>query len=55
MFTIRHIQNRDSYISAITKLSEQNLSDPSPGKFVELFLYTHPPIAKRLSYMGGKK
>ena len=54
MFTIRHIQNRDSYISAITKLGEQNLSDPSPGKFVELFLYTHPPIAKRLRYIGEK-
>jgi len=54
MFTIRHIQNRNSFASAITKLSEQNLSDPSPGKFVELFLYTHPPIAKRLRYMGEK-
>ena len=49
-FAINHIQNKGSFISAITKLGEQNLSDPSPGRLEELLLYDHPPISKRLRY-----
>jgi STE24 endopeptidase len=52
MFALDHIQDKQNFISAIAKLGAQNLSDPSPGKFVELFLYTHPPISKRLHYAG---
>jgi len=49
-FALNHIQNKGSFISAITKLGEQNLSDPSPGRLEELLLYDHPPISKRLRY-----
>ena len=52
IFALDHIQDKQDFISAIAKLGAQNLSDPSPGKFVELFLYTHPPISKRLRYAG---
>jgi len=55
MFALSHIQNKQCFASAITKLGEQNLSDPSPGKLVELLLYTHPPITKRLRYARGKE
>lgn len=51
IFAIRCIENGQSFISAITKLSQQNLSDPSPGRWEELLLYDHPPISKRLRYL----
>jgi len=54
MFALSHIQNKQSFISAITKLGNQNLSDPSPGRLVELFFYTHPPISRRLHYAREK-
>ena len=54
MFALDCIQDKQNFISAITKLGNQNLSDPSPGKLVELFLYTHPPISRRLSYAREK-
>lgn len=54
MFALDHINDKQNFISAITKLGNQNLSDPSPGKIAELFLYTHPPISKRLRYAQEK-
>ncbi len=55
MFAINHIQNKQSFVSAMTKLGSQNLSDPSPSKWEELLLYDHPPISKRLSYASTGK
>jgi STE24 endopeptidase len=49
-FALDHIADNKSFVSAITKLSSQNLSDPSPHSLVELLLYDHPPIAKRVAY-----
>ena len=51
MFATSHISDGRSFRSAITKLSNQNLSDPSPSRLVEIFLYTHPPLSKRLGYL----
>lgn len=39
----------DIFISVMEKLSIKNLAEISPGKFVEIMLYDHPPIAKRIS------
>jgi len=55
MFALGHIRNKQSFISAITKLGNQNLSNPSPGRLVEFLLYTHPPISRRLRYAREKK
>jgi len=30
------------------KLAEQNLADRTPNRLVELLLYSHPPISKRI-------
>ncbi len=38
----------DAFISCMERLAEQNMSDPNPGRFVELALYNHPPISKRI-------
>ncbi len=42
-----------AFISLMTKLSRQNLSDPSPSKFIEIMLYDHPPITKRIRAAEG--
>jgi len=55
MFALGHIHNKDDFASAITKLGAQNLADPSPNKLVELLLYTHPPISRRLRYAKEKE
>jgi STE24 endopeptidase len=54
LFALAHTADSCSLASALTKLSVQNLSDPSPGRLVELFLYDHPPIAKRVAYCRDK-
>ena len=54
MFALDRIQNKQSFASAITKLGEQNLSGTSPSRLVELLLYTHSPISKRLRYAMEK-
>lgn len=49
-FAAKHIEQPQSFTSAMTKLAEQNLSDPSPSRWEEILLYDHPPITKRLQY-----
>ena len=49
-FSIEQTKATQPFCSAMTKLGQQNLRDPSPGKFVEVLLYDHPPISKRLNY-----
>lgn len=48
-FALRLTGLYDAFITAMKKLSEQNLSDPSPSRFIEIMLYDHPPISKRIS------
>lgn len=40
--------NAGAFISCMDKLARQNLSDPSPSGFIEIMLYDHPPISKRI-------
>lgn len=39
---------KNSFISLMKKLAEKNLADESPNRIVELLLYNHPPIRKRI-------
>jgi len=55
IFAIEHIEKRQSFASAMTKLANQNLVDPSPGRLEELLLHDHPPISKRLRYTETEK
>lgn len=54
LFALDQIQNNESFVSAMKKLTEQNLIDPAPSKLVELLMYTHPPISKRVAYASEK-
>jgi len=37
-----------AFISCMNKLGSQNLADPLPSKFIEIMLYDHPPIFRRV-------
>lgn len=39
-----------AFISAMTRLANQNLSELNPDPLVEFFLYNHPSIGKRLAF-----
>ncbi len=41
--------NPAAFISAIRRLSEQNLADPAPSRLVRALWLTHPPISERLA------
>ena len=40
--------NAQAFASAMRRLSTQNLAEERPSKLVEIFCYSHPPIAARL-------
>lgn len=48
MGSIKITHNPKGFISMISKLGHKNLSEFSPNKIIELFLYDHPPISKRI-------
>ncbi|HVP36584.1 MAG TPA: M48 family metallopeptidase [Terriglobales bacterium] len=42
--------NPEAFISAMNKLTYQNLSDPNPSPIIEFLLYDHPPASKRIKF-----
>jgi STE24 endopeptidase len=48
MFALKTTGKPRAFISTMTKLAEQNLSDTTPNKLIEILMYNHPPIAKRI-------
>ena len=39
-----------AFISAMTRLANQNLAELNPNPLVEFFLYNHPSIGNRLAF-----
>jgi len=37
------------FVTAMNKLAEQNLSERTPARWVEVLFHSHPPISKRIS------
>ncbi|MCX5687159.1 MAG: M48 family metallopeptidase [Candidatus Omnitrophica bacterium] len=54
-FSLKATHNTSAFISAMKKLSEQNLADVNPGRFYELMLYDHPPIGRRIAFAESFK
>ncbi|MDD5449234.1 MAG: M48 family metallopeptidase [Candidatus Omnitrophica bacterium] len=50
VFALKETGDKKSFISCMEKLAANNLSDPSPGRFIEFLLYDHPPISKRIKF-----
>ncbi len=40
----------DAFITAMDKLTYQNLSNPNPSPVIEFLLYDHPPASKRIKF-----
>lgn len=47
-YSIQLSAKPSEFISALSKLTEQNLGDKNPHPFVEWFFYSHPSIQKRI-------
>ncbi|MFH1730632.1 MAG: M48 family metallopeptidase [Planctomycetota bacterium] len=41
---------REPFISAMRKLGAMNLADVRPNRLAEIFLFSHPPISKRIRF-----
>lgn len=41
--------NAEGFITVMTKLTNQNLSEAQPSRWVELVFYDHPPYFKRVA------
>lgn len=48
LFCLKLTQNKQGFISMIEKLGKINLADFFPSRFIEVWLYDHPPIGKRI-------
>jgi Zn-dependent protease with chaperone function len=48
-FALALTRNHDAFSSAMMKLAETNLADPTPSHLRVLLLYSHPSIAERIA------
>lgn len=48
IFALKLTMSKETFISMMQKLANQNLADPNPNRFIEIMLYDHPPIGKRV-------
>jgi STE24 endopeptidase len=49
------IDDPDAFANAMTRLSNQNLAEADPPKWVVWLLYDHPPIRERLELVRGRE
>lgn len=49
MLVLTPTKKPQAFITALRKLTEQNLEDKDPHPFVECFFYSHPGIKKRIA------
>ncbi len=47
-YAIEKTNDPEAFISTMEKLAEQNLSDRTPNRLIELLFYSHPAISKRI-------
>lgn len=51
LFIVGKVEKPETLAFALAKLAARNLADPNPNRLVEVLFYTHPPIAKRITYL----
>lgn len=49
-FALNVTRNPGAFISMMAKLGRQNLAEFEPNRLVELLLYSHPPMKKRIQH-----
>ncbi len=53
-YALERTGQREAYLSAFSKLAQQNKDDPCPHWFEVLWLHAHPPIGERLAIANPK-
>jgi STE24 endopeptidase len=48
-YCFKSIPKVSPFISSMNKLADQNLSERTPSRVVELWFHSHPPVAKRIA------
>jgi STE24 endopeptidase len=48
-YCFQSVASVDPFVSAMTKLADQNLAEKTPSRWVEWFFHSHPAIAKRIA------
>ena len=48
-YALKMTVNPQAFISAVTRLANQNLADADPPAWVEFLLHSHPSISKRVA------
>ncbi len=54
-FAVRLSRKPEAYSDALYRLARQNLSELWPPRWVELLLYTHPAIGRRMARVAGRR
>jgi STE24 endopeptidase len=47
-YALRITDKPEAFVSVMVKLANQNLADVDPERWVELILYSHPAIRRRI-------
>lgn len=50
VYSLRVTGKRDAFISAMTRLANQNLAELQPARLVEIVLYNHPSVGRRIAF-----
>jgi len=48
-YALRTTGNPEAFVSAMTRLANQNLADAEPPAWIEFLLHSHPSISKRVA------
>ena len=49
-FALQTTKDRESFISAMEKLAEQNMADKTPNRLIEFLFHSHPSLEKRIRF-----
>lgn len=49
-FALNTTKDKNSFISAMEKLADQNLADKTPNKIIEFLFHSHPSLEKRINF-----
>ncbi len=52
IYAVRHTSEPRALLTAFAKLARLNLVQRRPHRLIELLLYSHPPIEKRMTYVA---
>lgn len=54
VYALRVTRDPQSFVSVMTKLHDQNLSEADPPAWAKVWFYDHPPYRERIALAGGR-